>query len=161
MTQATVKETHIDYNRLVGRIDDEYFYLRYVFNDGKGFRGATGTALSPVTMHDAEIRREDFDQDNELWKQAVANNETTLSADDWHDTYDGDVDECVFDLSHRELAEDLINILAEEYKQENKRFDIELAECIESGRCFTENMKWDKLYNRNLWAIIGQYESKE
>lgn len=158
MTQAVTNKIHIDYNKLIGKIGYEYYYLRYVFDDD-GMRGATGSILRAVTMDEAQERRDNWDEDNELWKQAVSNDETTLGADDWHDQSDGYLDECVFDLPNEILSDDLMDILANEYQAVKRNFDIELIESTGGGRCFKPNMQWDKLYNNNLWALIKQYES--
>lgn len=35
------------------------------------------------------------------------------------------------------------------------------SDCIGGERCFDVNMKWDEIYNPELWEIIKQFESKD
>lgn len=158
MIQTTTDKIHIDYNKLIGVIDAEYYFLKYVFDGGHGLKGATGSILRPVTNDEAEERRENYDDDNERWKQAVADDYTTLGAYDYKEQNPAE-DEDIFDLCDRELADNLMAILTEEYQSEKRNFDIELIESVGGGSCFKVDMRWDKLYNRNLWELIKQYES--
>ena len=150
MVNKTEKRT--EYNELIGRIDDEYYFLKDVFTHSKDFKGATGSVLRPVTKSEAEDRRERWDDDNELWKIAVQSGNTDLGADDWHAmVINADGDDVVFDLSDRDLADKLMAKLDDD--------DIEIIECRDGGRCFDINMKWDEIYRPDLWKIIKQYES--
>jgi hypothetical protein len=159
MIQAEANGIHIEHNKLIGKIGDEYYYLRYIFDRGGGLSGAAGCSFSPVSTDEAQERRDSYDDDNKLWKQAVEGDYTTLGADDWHEMNPAE-DEMLFDLSYRDLANNLmVGILAEECQRGGRDLDIELIECTGGGRCFNANMQWDKLYNRNLWEIIKQYES--
>lgn len=143
----------IKYNKLVGRIEDRYYYLDRVFQHNDNFKGAVGSIMRPVSFAEASARREEWDDDNELWNHAVANNDTDLGADEWHNmVIEEDGDALVFDLSYANTyGEDLIKFLNED--------DIELVECVSGGRCFYTDMAWDELYNHGLWEMIKQYEA--
>ena len=150
--ETEYKET--EYGELIGRIGDEYYYLDGVFEYTDSFKGATGSVMRPVTPEEAEQRREDWDDGDEMWKQAVEAGNTTLGADEWHEmVMDVDGDEVIFDFSYCDTyGEDLLERLGEEY---------ELVECRGGGRCFDYDMKWDELFNTKLWEMIRQYEPQK
>ncbi len=150
-----------DYNKLIGRIGDEYYWLEYIFNDENGFKGAVGFSLRPITIEEAEQRREDFDEDNELWKMAVSSGNTELSAEDWHKmVLDIDGDDSVFDMSFfSPYGEELIKKLNADIEDEGERY--ELTEACGCGRHFDIGMKWDELFKPELYKLIEQAEAKE
>jgi hypothetical protein len=49
-----------EYNQLVGRVDDEYYFLNYIFHHSDGFKGATGDVIMPVSKsyYDYAMSRE-------------------------------------------------------------------------------------------------------
>ena len=142
------------YGELIGEIGGDYYYLDYVFEHSDSFKGATATVLRPVAFSEAESRREEFDEDGELWRCTVASESTELSMDEWHKSVlDNDGDDAIFDFGGGEYHEDLLDRIDPE------RQEYELVECIGGGRSFSLDMKWDKLYNPELWEVIKKYES--
>ncbi|KKM72115.1 hypothetical protein LCGC14_1423730 [marine sediment metagenome] len=156
MATETKKQT--DYNKLVGRQGDTYYYLDYVFDHGPGssFRGAVGSRMCPVTFADAERRRENFDEDGDEWRAAVQEQQTTLGYDDWCKfVVATDGDDAIFDQSYSDTyGEDLLDRLDPE------REEYELVECTGGGRCFNHEDKWDEVFDAELVKVIASYESK-
>ena len=142
------------YGKLVGRVENEYYYLEYVFQDDT-FKGAVGAILIPVSFAEMEERRTIFDDDGELWRAAVEAQQTELSHKDWRDrvlAIDGD--DAVIDLSwFCDYGEALLERL------DPKHEVYEYTEGIGGGRCFHLDMVWDELYAPDLWEIIKQYET--
>ena len=151
---TTETRTQTNYDKLIGRKGEEYYYLDYVFTHRQDFKGATGSIMRPVTEAEAEERRDDWDSDGEMWRQAVAGESTTLSQEEWQQqalAIDGD--DLVFDLSYCcTHGEDLLERLG--------RDEYELVECLGGGRCFYTDIEWDELFEPELWELIKEYEGK-
>jgi hypothetical protein len=145
-----------DYNKLVGRIDDEYYFLDYTFDDtlhGGEFKGATATVLRPVSDHEHEERISDLSEwFRDSWIGAVGAGETEDSLESWSEwIYKTNGDESIYDLSGQDLWPQLRAIgLSED--------DYPLFECTGGGRSFSKNMKFDEVYNQELVDIINQFE---
>lgn len=144
-----------DYKKLIGRIGNEYYFLDYIFYNGKDFKGATGSIMSPLTEEEYLERVDNyFDYDNmrEFWQQAVEAKRTDLGLDDWIEMVkDTDGENGVIDDSHE-------NTYGEALKEklgEEKAFRIE---CIGGGRCFDKNQKWDEIFDKKLLKLILKSE---
>lgn len=143
------------YNKLVARIGDGYYFCDYIFHDDR-FKGATGSIMRPVSEAEAEDRRENYDEDGEMWKNAVADDRTTLGKDDWWElVLNTDGDEAVYDLSYADTyGEALMELL------HNRGEDVELVECVGGGRCFHEDTEYDEVFDQELLDKINEVESK-
>ena len=117
-------------------------------------RGAVGTIFVPATKREAQDRRDDWDEDGEQWRSAVAAEQTDMSMEEWHEcTLGSDGDDVVFDLSYYDLGIELCDKLNAELPEDHDEY--ELAECVGGGRCFSVDMKWDELYNHQF--IFGTW----
>ena len=148
------KRKEIIYNKLIGKINNEYYFLDYTFNQGKGFKGATGTVVEVLTEEKRDERVENyFDADNMkyLWEQAVNGDRTVLGLDDWIDLVrETDGESGVIEEATEEQKNALKELLGEEA--------VFMTNVRGGGRCFDENMKWDKLFNSELWEKIKAIE---
>ena len=142
-----------NYNRLVGRKDNSYYFCDYIFED-KDFCGATATILDPVTKDDYDYRTslegamDCFEVC--LWKES----DTLLSYEDWvQSILDTDGDEAIFDHSGYNLWDQLREIGFEES-------EYPVFECCGGGRSFSSDMKFDKIYDIDLWNKIKAIELK-
>ena len=151
---TTQERTQTTYQKLIGRIDNEYYFLDYVF-ETDAYKGAVASVLSPVSFEEMEYRRENFDEDGELWKDAVANDRTELGHKEWAaHVLRLDGDDAVIDLSYfSTYGEELLQRLDPEHEV------YEYTEGVGGGRSFRPDMKWDELYEPELWQIIQQYET--
>ena len=153
-------ENQTQYNKLIGRIENTYYYLEYIFETSSifetfpNFKGAVGLGFIPLTLEEVESRRDNWDEDNYLWKCAVENNNTTLGAEEWHEyILNTDGNDAIFNLSYYDVGMELTQKLS------RCGLQYELSECVSSGRCFDKDMKWDKLFNPELWKKIQEAES--
>lgn len=141
--------------KLVGRIGEAYYFCDYIFEDGKNFKGATGSILRPINLEEYEGRtsiENKRDYAKEAWQQAVAEHQTEDSLDDWMEYNDYPDEEFIFDLSYPEYAEELRRIF--EYSDE----DYPVIECTGGGRCFDKNQKFDEVYDQKLLDRILEVE---
>ena len=147
------KKEETKYNKIVGRIGNDYYFLDYTFLHSDNFRGATGSKLSPLTEDEYNKRVEDYfniDNMREYWQQAVEAKKTDLGLDDWIELVrDTDGEEYIIDRSDEPYAEILREMLGHE------AFEVE---CVGGGRCFKKNMKFDEVYNKKLVKEINKFE---
>lgn len=149
----TAKRQQTDYNKLVGVIDGDYYFLDYTFDHGD-FKGATATVLRPVPKDEWEDRN---DPDNlreeyrEHWQSAVERGDTDEGLEDWMEYNDAAP---YFDDSGSQHWDTLreLGISEEEYP---------VIECVGGGRSFSKNMKFDKVYAPELVKVIDQFELEE
>ncbi len=150
----------IKYNKLIGRQDDEFVFLDYVFRHSDGFHGATGTRMRPISKSEYEDRT---DRDNlkeyyeDIWRDMVSNRKTDEGLEDWIETViriDG-VEETAFDTSYwNSPMWDAIR------KKGYPEDEYPVFECSGGGRCFDKKMKWDEVYEPELWKLIQEYEAQ-
>ena len=142
------------YNKLIGKIGDEYYFLDHTFNHADNFKGAVGSTMQPLTEEEYNERVDNyFDVDNirEFWQQAVEADKTDMGLDEWIEfVRNTDGEENVIDRSYPNYGEQLKKLLGEEV------FEVE---CTGGGRCFEKKMKWDKLFDEKLWEEIKKFES--
>jgi len=144
-----------DYNEIIGMIDGEYYMLDYIFDDGKDFKGATGSVFSPVSPEEQEDL---LDIDNikdtfaDCWREAVSGGHTEDSLDDYcQSIIDNDGIDGVIDTSYSNYWDKI--------RQLDKKFtDDWVFNCTGGGRCFSKNMKFDKVFRQDLIDIINKYE---
>lgn len=154
MNNTNTNRTQTDIQRLVGRIDKDYYFLNYVFEHSPDFKGATGSILEPLTEDEYNERVDNFfDEDNmrEFWQEAVKANKTEQSLSDyiqeWRDNNEQSaIDESYFNTYGVQLAELLGN---------DKCF---ITNCTGGGRCFTKDMEFDEIFDQSLIDLINQYE---
>lgn len=147
------------YGKLVGRIGDVYYFLDYVFKHDDGLQGATGTKLSPISKQEYYNRTDPDnirDRYEDIWRETVIARKTEEGLDDWINSVieaDG-AEECAFDTSYwnsdmwTQLRE--LGFNEEEYP---------VFECTGGGRCFSNDMQWDEIYDEKLWKLIQKYET--
>ena len=149
------------YNKLVGRIGNEYYFCDYIFRHDRDFKGATATILRPVLEDEYNERMDPINKDTqdyfgELWRDAVANERTELSLEEWAEwVLNTDGPDAVFDLDD-ECLWDALREAVPEFTEE----DYPVFECISGGRCFSPDMEWDEIYDNKLWQKIKKVEAK-
>jgi len=153
----TQKRQETPYNKLIGRIGDEYYFLDYTFEHSDNFKGATGSVLTPLTEEECQERNDQASEDSEMvefWKQAVEADRTTDSFQDWLEMVkEEEGEEAGLDDSYRaEYMPILQELLGED--------EVYTTDCTGGGRCFNPKMEWDELYNPELWEIIKKAETE-
>jgi len=152
--------------QLVGRIADHYYVLDYTFDNGDGFKGATGYIFVPVTKVQQkeamtyEAVKERFE---ELWRDAVHNRLTEQGLDTYiNEIYDNISIDDIFDTSEFSTGVTVAQVynseLPENTLDEKKA---EFCECVGAGRIFSHNMQFDKVYDPELLKEINLFEDKE
>ena len=145
--------------KLVGRIDDAYYFCDYLFEHADDFKGATATVLCPVSRGVYKERTDPENDDTleyfeDCWKQAVQAGRTTDSLTDYVKMIlDTDGDEAVFDFSGYDYWDDLRAAVPELTEE-----DYPVFECIGGGRSFRPDMEWDEIYDAGLWQQIKEIE---
>ena len=147
-----------DYDAIIGRSGEEWYVLNYIFTDSAVIgSGAVGSIFEPVTVDEAQARRDAFDENGKLWRMAVEAGDTDSGHDEWREmVLDNDGDDAVFDLSYPVIASAICDML----NKRNPEANIELCECVGGGRCFPIGMKWGELLRPDLWALIQDAERK-
>ena len=160
-------ETH--YNAIVGVIDGELAILEYTFEDGENFKGGVGYRMRTMTQEYIDCRKDPDNADEDLWKQAVAGDYTTLGLDDWwedacdeaemegkyypfdDDSFRYETNELYEALSDddREKIEEIMGVKGEDYVD---------FECGSGGRCFDANAEWDLILRPDLVELINKLE---
>lgn len=146
--------------KLVGRIDGDYYICDYIFNDSPDFHGATATVLRPVSADERDNRTNPHNSDTknnfkELWQDQVQAGQTEQSFEDWlEELLAVDGDEAVFDFSGYEYWD-----LLREAEPELTEEDYPIFERAGGGRSFSADMKFDKVYDEELWTQIQKAET--
>lgn len=157
------------HNAIVGVIDGELAILEYTFEDGENFKGGVGYRMRTMTQEYIDCRKDPDNADEDLWKQAVAGDYTTLGLDDWwedacdeaemnnlyypydDDSYRYETNELYEALSDddREKIEEIMGVKGEDYVD---------FECGSGGRCFDANAEWDLILRPDLVELINKLE---
>ena len=95
---ASLDETKI-YNTLVGRVDDAFYYLDYITQTGPNTSRIGGFILRPISQDEYDERMHDTDSIEEAWKDAVADDYTTLGLADFESAWEPD-EESIFSMDH-------------------------------------------------------------
>ena len=162
----TIKD---EYNILVGRIGDEYYFLDKIFKYNDGFKGATGTVVMPVS-------KEYFEQATseegilERYVDAMGEDEwiSTLGLDreDFKDEDDlmKAIEDGIYQLYlngelnyFEEVGSDLENQLRALPKFASSE-EYPLFEVIGGGRVFSKDREFDEIYNQELFDKIKEIE---
>lgn len=149
--EQTETETTIPIGRVVGRINNEYYYLERVFSHETlgGLQGAVGTIFNPVPNNVKEERMSKWSlKENwkSMWEDLVYQGGTEQGLDDF---VEGLTVEDVFDLSEYDLG----RYIAEIYNSEHDLAPVdegeiaEFSECTGAGRIFSNTIEFDKVYN--------------
>lgn len=145
MTTATQPTTRI-YDRIIGKHDDHYYLLQSIRALPNGEQRIEAMVLNPLTQGNLDNALDGYDYKS-AWQDAVANGYTERSLSDWIDREADTPDASeLFTLAPSRYSE-----LVGEYESEE---DFEYLEEYDSGRCFNLDIKWEKLYEPNLWQII-------
>ena len=151
---SKTKRKEVFYNKLIGKIENEYYFLDRTFDEGKNYKGAVGTIVEVLTEEEYNERVEDyFEPENmkEFWQQAVERDKTELSLEGWISlVIENDGEEIAIEEGTEEQTDTLKELLGED-----KVFKTDIRS---GGRCFYKDMKWDKLYNKELWEVIKTIE---
>lgn len=146
-----------NYNKLVARKDDLYYFCDYIFSDGATFRGATATVLRPIPNDEYKERTDRdslIDSLEEAWKDAVQSGCTTWGLEAWADeaiNIDGEEHCAGMDPSGEHLYPQMRALgLSEE--------DYPAIECMGGGRSFSHDDEFDEIYDPELWAKIQEVE---
>jgi hypothetical protein len=151
-----MSEERTKYGKLIGRIEDQYYFLDEIFKHSDNFQGATATVLRPVPKDEWEERSEpdNLREDNrEAWQAAVERGETDLGLDDWMEY--ADISEPYYDDSGSQYHDQLRALgLSEE--------DYPVIECTGGGRSFTkegaQDQEFEEVYNPELLTEIQKVE---
>jgi hypothetical protein len=145
-------------SKLVGRIGNRYYVCDYVFKDDD-FQGAVATVLMPISLEQYEDAQ---DMDNlkerfcDLWAEAAKDGRTEDSLEQFcQSILDCDGDESLWDFSGYKYWDEI----RKQVPELNEK-DYPVFECISIARSFRADMKWDELYDPELWKVIKQYESE-
>lgn len=152
------KEERKNFNELIGRIGDRYYFLDSLFKHSDSFKGATAHIVEMVSKSEYEDRKDPTNLEDEykyMWKDAVANDQTEESLSEWVRDL-ADDDEFIFDTSFYECAEKLRELFPK-FNYE----DYPIHEGTGCGRSFSVDMEWDELYNEELWEEIKKYEGSD
>jgi len=151
----------IQIKKLVGRIDNSYYFCDTLFEHADDFKGATATVLCSVSRENYENRTDPQNSDTieyfeECWRESVKVRATTKSLETWvEDVLVIDGDEAVFDVSGFEYWDDLRKAVPELTEENYPVF-----ECVGGGRSFEPNMEWDEIYDLELWERIKEIETQ-
>ncbi len=146
--------------KLVGRIGNEYYFCDTLFRHIFVSSRRRHTILCPVNEEDYENKidagnPETIELFEDCWKQAVQAGSTTDSLDSYVEmVLNNNGDAAIFDFSGSEYWDDLrkaIPVLTEE--------DYPVFDCRGGGRSFSPDMKWDEIYDKNLWQQIKEIET--
>ena len=150
-----IKQTN--YYEIVGVIGDEIYMLDYSFDDGQDFKGCTGTTFKLVSKEeygertDAENIAEEY---RDVWVETVKSNRTDDSLIDWVKQCIEEDENFVFDMSYAEYHDKIREVLGVTEE------DYPMIECVGGGRCFSKNMKFDKVFNQKLVDVINEFEEE-
>ena len=144
------------FNKVVNVAEDgEITVLNYIFDDGNGFKGATGYRFYPVTRGEYdEQTTEDSVIDRLIDSGCSLPKEHARRG--WQSVYDameanGEIEDFIFDTSYRELWDDLRKEcgLTEDTAH--------IFDCVGGGRCFDKDFQGNK--NVELSELIRAAES--
>lgn len=158
-----------DYNKLVGSIDSEYYFVDYIFNDADGFKGATGTIVMPVskqyydyaTSEEGILERYMDAMGEDEWLNTLG-----LDRDDFEDEDEmiKAIEDGIYDLyrvGELNPFEEVSYELEEQMRQLPEFSDSDeypLFETIGGGRIFDKDRKFDKIYDQELYDKIRKIE---
>jgi hypothetical protein len=163
------KSMRDNYDALIGRVGIEYYFLDEIFKYKDGFKGATGTIVMPVskqyydyaTSEEGILERYMDAMGEDEWLNTLG-----LDRDDFEDEDEmiKAIEDGIYDLYRvGELNPfEEVNYKLEEQMRELPEFsdsdEYPLFEIIGGGRIFDKNIKFDKIYNQELFNKIKEIE---
>lgn len=159
-----------NYNKIIGISNGLVYVLKDTFKYSDGFKGCCGYAMSTISQDYIDEHNDvDWLCENEydIWHEAVRANTTTLGLDDFmkdlvlnccdlfpldDSSFRSDFEDALKD-ARPEVAKKVI----EYFGADSDEFGAWNNGCC--GRCFDKDMKWDELFEPELWEMIKTYES--
>jgi hypothetical protein len=157
------------YNKLVASRDNEFYFVDYIFNDADGFKGATGTIVTPVskeyydyaTSEQGILERYMDAMGEDEWLEALG-----LDREDFEDEDEmiKAIEDGIYDLYRvGELNPfEEVNYDLEEQMRKLTEFsdsdEFPLFEVIGGGRSFRKDSNFDKIYDQELYNKIRKVE---
>jgi len=142
--------------KLVGRINEGYYFCVDIFWCSSGLQGANGIILRPVSKEEYKCYTQGKGLLNVLeipWRKAVERKETIKGLKEWaKEVYKNGGDKVIFDLSGSEYWGQLRKLGLNEN-------DYPIFECVGRGRCFKPHMKFNEVYDKELWEKIKKAEN--
>jgi len=148
----------IPINKVVGRIDDVYYFCEDLFDHGS-FKGATGEEIAAIPKREYDDRMSDenvMDCYEDAWRKTVSSGRTKLGLVEWVQDivcYEGE--EVMFDPCDYEAEMQIRAITG--FDED----DYPVLECVGCGRIFSDEMTWDEIYEPEVWEKIREYEGTE
>jgi hypothetical protein len=158
-----------DFNKLVGSIDNEFYFVDYIFNYNDGFKGATGTIVMPVskeyydlaTSEEGILDRYMTAMGEDEWLEALG-----LDRDDFEDEDEmiKAIEDGIYNLYRvGELNPfEEVNYKLEEQMRKLPEFsdsdEYPIFETSGGGRIFGKDTKFDKIYDQELYNKIRKIE---
>lgn len=152
---TTAQRQEITYNKVVNISNDgEITLLHYVFDNGAGFKGATGTTFSPVSLQEYKERTSKDEVINQIIDCGIPKGFEREGANGVYKVMkaNNEIQSFVFDTSYSELWD----MLRKECKLNKTKAYI--FECTGGGRCFDN--KFQGNVNPELSELIRKYESE-
>jgi hypothetical protein len=162
-------KTQDNYNALIGRIGDEFYFLDYIFKHNDGFKGATGTIVMPVSKEYYEYATSE-EGILERYMDAMGEDEwiSTLGLDRDNFEDENDLTKAIEDgiwqlYNAGELNPfDEVDSNIEEQMRALPQFasseEYPVFEVIGGGRSFDKERVFDEIYNQELFDKIKEAE---
>ena len=156
-------------NKLLGlSIDNELVFVERVFQHTKDFSGAVGFVMRPLYQSEVNANKNVDLQDNrDLWVQAVLNNDTDDSLEDYIKEISSECDGYFFgdDPSYRIEAQQILattptNICKFIGKHFHVKNDVFVDwMCQSCGRCIsTDEKDYTMIFDFDLFELVCKYE---
>jgi hypothetical protein len=165
----TSGKKRIKFDKLVGRVGDDYYFLDTIFEYNDGFKGATGTIVNPVNKSYYEYATSE-DGILERYLDAMGESEwmETLNLDENDFEDEGDKLKAIEDGIYELYRVGELNPFEEvDYEQEEQMRELPqfsdsdeypLFEVIGGGRVFGADVKFDEIYDNELYKKVKQVE---
>lgn len=158
------------YNKIIGIANGRVYVLEETFKYGDGFKGCCGYAMSTISQDYIDEHNDvDYlcDYEDYLWREAVKAEQTTLGLRDFVEELVRDCcdlfpfDDPSFRMDFEQALQDarpeVAKKVIEYFGADSEEFGAWNNECC--GRCFDKDMKWEELFEPELWEMIRTYET--
>ena len=159
----------IKFDKLVGRVGDDYYFLDDIFEYKDGFKGATGTIVNPVnnsyyeyaTSEDGILERYMDAMGAEEWMQTLNLDEEDFDNED--DKIKA-IENGIYELHRMGYLNPFeeFDYKMEEQMRELPQFsdsnEYPLFEVIGGGRIFGADVKFDEIFDNELYKKVKQVE---
>jgi hypothetical protein len=140
-TTTTPEREETKYNKLIARNGEEYIFLESIFKTDT-MQGAVGARVIPVSKEHYEDEEAHKEYVKVWWQDAVANDNTEDSLEDWlAGNYDIDQD-ARFDVVH---DDDIVEQMRKHYPNEDAT---PIFEYIGFGRMFSPEDEYEQVYDQ-------------